>query len=52
MFWKFQACNENNIELCIIDTHNVKYLKKERDNKFMNIITNIIDSKIGGRSGI
>ena len=43
---KFQACLENKIELCIIDTHNVKYLKKERDNKFLNIVTEIIDGKL------
>jgi len=43
---KFQACLEKNIELCIIDTHNVKYLKKDRDQKFMNIITNIINMKM------
>lgn len=43
---KFQACLERQIELCIIDTHNAKYLKKERDKQFLNIITNIIDSKL------
>ena len=43
---KFQACLERKIELCIIDTHNVKYLKKERDQKFLDIITNIINTKL------
>ena len=42
---KFQACLEKGIELCIIDTHNAKYFKKERDQKFLDIITNIIDKK-------
>lgn len=39
---KFQACLERKIELCIIDTYNTKYLKKERDKKFLDIITNLI----------
>lgn len=43
---KFQACLEKQIELCIIDTHNVKYLKKERDEKFLNIIVNLINNKL------
>jgi hypothetical protein len=43
---KYQACLENNIELCIIDTHNIKYLKKERDKKFLDIIINIIRNKL------
>lgn len=43
---KFQACLEHNIELCIIDTHNVKYLKLERDRKFLDIISNIIDRRV------
>lgn len=51
---KFQACLEKGIELCIIDTHNVKYLKKERDKKFLDIVTTIINKsfdlvKNGGR---
>jgi hypothetical protein len=40
---KYQACLERGIELCIIDTHNVKYLKEDRDIKFIDIISNIID---------
>ena len=43
---KFQACLEQGIELCIIDIHNVKYLKEERDKKFLDIINNIICQKI------
>jgi hypothetical protein len=43
---KFQACTEHKIELCIIDTYNVKYLKKERDQKFLNIILDIINAKL------
>lgn len=40
---KFQACFERGISLCVIDTHNVKYLKKERDKKFLDIIVEIIN---------
>ena len=43
---KFQACLERGIELCVIDTHNVKYHKKERDKKFLDIIKNLIEVKI------
>jgi hypothetical protein len=43
---KFQVCSEKGISLCIIDTYNVKYLKKERDKKFLDIIINHIDNKI------
>lgn len=43
---KFQACIENNISLCIIDTSNEKYFKKEKSNKFFTIIKNIIDKKL------
>lgn len=45
---KFKQCIEKEISLCIIDVHNVKYLKKERDQKFLDIITKIInESKTG-----
>ena len=43
---KFAACLERGIGLCIINTHNVKYLKEERDKKFLSIITKIIDDKL------
>jgi hypothetical protein len=43
---KIQACLENKIELCIIDTHTSTYFKKERDKKFLDIVIKIIDSKI------
>jgi len=43
---KFQACSERGIELCVIDTHNVKYLKAERDHKFLDIIVGIIQPKM------
>lgn len=42
---KFQACLEKQIELCIIDTSQQKYFKPKTSQKFLNIITTIIDSK-------
>lgn len=42
---KVQICLEKNIELCVIDTYNSKYFKKERDKKFLEIIENLIRSK-------
>jgi hypothetical protein len=40
---KFQACLEQNIELCIIDTSQQKYFKEQTSEKYLNIITNIIN---------
>ncbi len=42
---KFQACLENNIELCIIDASNQKYFKPKTSQKYLDIITNIINTK-------
>ena len=44
---KIFACAEQNIELCIIDTHNTKYFKEKSSKIFLDIITNIIGEKIG-----
>lgn len=43
---KFQACLEKNIELCVIDTTGSKVFKPERDRIYLNIIENIIDTKL------
>ncbi len=40
---KFQACIEHNIELCIIDTSQMKYFKELNCLKYLDIITNIIN---------
>lgn len=45
---KIQMCLNNEIELHIIDTYNNKYLKNERNEKFLNIIKNLIDNKSRG----
>ena len=45
---KFQACIENGIELCIIDSSKLKYFKEENANKYFMIVKSIIDSKING----
>jgi hypothetical protein len=42
---KFQACIEKNISLCILDVSSMNYFKKERADKFLNIITEIITNK-------
>lgn len=42
---KFQACVERGIEMCIIDASGLKYFKPERARMFLEIITNIINSK-------
>lgn len=40
---KFQACLEQGIELCIIDTSQQKYFKEKSSKEFLNIIVNIIN---------
>lgn len=47
---KFQACLEHNIELCIINTTEMKYFKQTNAQKYLNIIHNIIERKINGGS--
>ena len=42
---KFQACLEQGIELCIIDTSSQKYFKESTSEKFLKIICEIIDKK-------
>lgn len=44
---KFQACIEKGIELCIIDTSKQAYFKEQTAKKYLDIVTNIIDIKIG-----
>lgn len=43
---KFKLCIENNISLCVIDSTELKYFKPERAQKFLDIITNIINENI------
>lgn len=42
---KFQACIEQGIELCIIDTSQQKYFKEQLSKKYLNIIINVLNSK-------
>lgn len=43
---KFQACLEQNIELCIIDTSTLKYFKESNALPYLKIVQNIINSKL------
>lgn len=43
---KFQACLEQGIELCIIDTSSLNYFKPDKAQKYLDIIINIINSKL------
>lgn len=43
---KFQACLEQNIELCIINTCNQKRVNPKTSAKYLKIITDIIESKL------
>lgn len=43
---KFQACIEKNIELCIIDSSQLKYFKPAKAKKYLDIITTIISNKL------
>lgn len=43
---KFQACLEEKIELCIIDTSTMKYFKPANAEKYLKIVTNLLDMKL------
>ena len=43
---KFQACLENGIELCIIDSSGQKYFKESSSVKYLNIIKEVVDERI------
>ncbi len=43
---KFQACAEKEISLCIIDTSMFKHFKPAKAEKFLNIITEIINKHV------
>jgi hypothetical protein len=43
---KFQACLEKGIELCLIDTSNFTYFKVDKAQKYLQIVTQIIDKKL------
>lgn len=49
---KLQACVEREIEFCIIDTSRQKYFKEESSQKFLTIITTIINKKLDPETGI
>jgi hypothetical protein len=43
---KFQACLEQSIELCIIDTSHLKYFTTQNAMKFIQLVIAIIDQKL------
>lgn len=43
---KFQACHENQIELCIIDSSSQKHFKESKSQKYLDIIKSIINTKL------
>jgi hypothetical protein len=45
---KMQACHERGIELCVLDVSSVLYLKPTKTQKFLDIITNLIQTKLSG----
>ena len=49
---KYAACIENNIELCLIDTSSQSYFKPKTSQKFLDIVTSILDSKLVPTRGI
>jgi len=44
---KFQACLEQGIELCIIDTSSLKNFKEQKARKYLDIITSIVNQQFG-----
>lgn len=47
---KFQACLERSIELCILDTSSQKYFKVKTSQKYLDIISDIINLKLSKNS--
>lgn len=47
---KFQACLEQGIEFCTLDTSTQKYFKPKTSEKYLTIICNIINQKMVGIS--
>ena len=43
---KFQACLEKQIELCVIDTSQLKYFKKSNAQKYLDIVVFLINKKL------
>lgn len=43
---KFYLCITNNIDLCVIDTSQQKYFKEQSSYIYLNIITDIINSRL------
>jgi len=43
---KFQACIENDISLCVIDTSQQKYVKDSTSQKYLDIIVKIIERTV------
>ena len=46
---KFQACLEKGVELCVIDASSQKYFKENTSQKYLDIITNLLEQKVGGK---
>jgi hypothetical protein len=43
---KFQACLEKGIEMCIIDTSGFTYFKVDKAQKYLQIVTQVIENKL------
>lgn len=43
---KFQACAEKGISLCVIDVSQQKYFKEQSSQKYLDIVTNIIQQNL------
>jgi len=43
---KSKACHDARIDLCVIDTSQQKYVKPKTSQKYLDIITNIIDERL------
>ncbi len=46
---KFQACLEKGIELCLIDSSSLSYFKPANAKKYLDIVCELIDSKLVAR---
>jgi len=46
------ACAEQGLELCVLDISSIKYIKPIKMQKFLDIISSLIRSKLVGAKGV
>jgi len=50
--YKLHACTKAGIDLCVIDTSGVRYFKPKSSQRFLDIITRVIDDRMAVMTGL